>query len=709
MNIFHKTAPSGIYGSSVGSTSSPDGFASYNTSLVHANGTNGGQNNTFIDSSGANVASPTLGWTVTRTGNVAQGPFSHISSRGWSLYLPGTGYAGFGTPGTGQIFWNSGQDFTFEVWINPISATNTTNQIINFGTYQTAYISEYVLWISGSGANIWISTSTTSGTQYSVNYPGNVTLTQNAWNHVAVVRQSDILRVFLNGNFGANVSAPGAAFPRTARGDLSGPIGFWLGINVTNWTAFSPTYWAGYLSDLRYVVGTALYTANFTVPTSPVANVSSTQMLSLNNAFMKDNGAYNPTYTVNQGQVEPTGPYAVTTGYDPLVNGGSAYFDGTGDYLVVPRQDAFDFYDSDFCLEFMFYTTTIGATNAVIFSKRTSTSGFGPIHIVRQTAAMHVYISSNGSSWNIANGVNIGTIVAGRWYHLSVFRVGTAIYGSLGGTITTVNASTSASLVINAFNYYIGTDVDGSTSPFAGYLSNLRLVIGSSVYTSTSAPVPTSLLTAITNTKILLNFTNAQIIDSTSRNNFETMNSVQLNASTRKFGLSALSFNGGSALRYGSNHTLNILGNFTAEAWVYTTSTADQTILYLHGNTGSYAAVRVGLSTSGAYLLVSTSGSSWAINSGVVGSAPTNQWNHIALVRNSGTFTLYINGSSATSSTAVGAATALFNGTVHQIGALNSSGYGTFFVGYIDEVRVTRGVARYTSTFTPDTNQFADK
>jgi hypothetical protein len=107
--------------------------------------------------------------------------------------------------------------------------------------------------------------------------------------------------------------------------------------------------------------------------------------------------------------------------------------------------------------------------------------------------------------------------------------------------------------------------------------------------------------------------------------------------------------------------------------------------------------------------LVSTSGSSWAINSGIVGSVPTNQWNHIALVRNSGTFTLYINGSSATSSSAVTAATALFNGTVHQIGALNSSGYGTFFVGYIDEVRVTRGVARYTSTFTPDTNQFADK
>jgi hypothetical protein len=423
---------------------------------------------------------------------------------------------------------------------------------------------------------------------------------------------------------------------------------------------------------------------------------------------MKDNGAYNPTYTVNGGQVEPTGPYAVTTLYDPLVHGGSAYFDGTGDYLVVPRQDSLDFYASNFCFECMFYTTTVGATNGVIFSKRNPSVGFAQIHILRQTNTVNVYISSAVGSFDVVNGTSIGTIVAGRWYHMAVYRVGTAIYGSLSGTITTLNASTSASLLVNSTDFFIGID-PGILNPFSGYISNLRLVLGSSVYTSTSAPVPTAPLTAIENTKILLNFTNAQIVDSTSRNNIETMNSVQLNASIRKFGLSALSFNGGSALRYGSNHTLNILGNFTAEAWVYTTSTADQTIFYLHGNTGSYAAVRVGLSTSGAYLLVSTSGSAWAINSGVIGSAPTNQWNHIALVRNSGTFILYINGSSAYSSTAIGATTALFNGSVHQIGALNSSGYGTFFVGYIDEIRVTRGVARYTSAFTPDTNQFADK
>jgi hypothetical protein len=440
-----------------------------------------------------------------------------------------------------------------------------------------------------------------------------------------------------------------------------------------------------------------------------LGNISNTQMLTLNNAFMKDNGAYNPTYTVHQNIIDPTSPYAATAVYDPVLNGGSAYFDGSGDHLIIPRQDSLEIGNGSFCIEFMFYTTTIGATNAVLLARRTNTSGFGTIYIARQTATVNVYMSSAGVSWDVASNINLGSITAGRWNHLSVFRIGTVIYGSLNGVITTINAATSASFAAGILDYYVGTDVNGSTSPFTGYISSLRFVVGSSVYTATSAPVPTAPLTAITGTQVLLNFTNAAVIDSTTRNNIETVNTARLRTDVRKFGISALFFDGTSVLRVSVNNTLNPLGNFTAEGWVYTTSTADQTIMFLHGNTGSYAAVRLGLVSAAAYLLVSTNGSSWAINTGNVGSVPINQWNHIAVVRSAGTFTLYVNGSSVTSSTAVAATTALFTGTVHQIGAQNSSGIVTFFIGYIDEVRVTRGVARYTSTFTPETNQFADK
>ena len=131
--------------------------------------------------------------------------------------------------------------------------------------------------------------------------------------------------------------------------------------------------------------------------------------------------------------------------------------------------------------------------------------------------------------------------------------------------------------------------------------------------------------------------------------------------------------------------------------------------MYLNGGTGGYAAIRVGLVSSGAYLLVSSSGSGWAINTGTVGSAPINQWHHIAVVRNGGTFTLYVNGSSAASSSAVSATTALMAGTQHVIGAHQNSTYQIYFVGYIDDLRITR-FARYTgASLTVPTGPFLTK
>ena len=97
MNIFHHAGGSSIYGSSLGTASAGDPYANVNSALIHANGTDGAQNNTFIDSSGANVASPTQGWTITRTGNVAQGSFEPFSNLSYSVYLPGNGFSGFST------------------------------------------------------------------------------------------------------------------------------------------------------------------------------------------------------------------------------------------------------------------------------------------------------------------------------------------------------------------------------------------------------------------------------------------------------------------------------------------------------------------------------------------------------------------------------------------------------------------------------------
>jgi len=72
-------------------------------------------------------------------------------------------------------------------------------------------------------------------------------------------------------------------------------------------------------------------------------------------------------------------------------------------------------------------------------------------------------------------------------------------------------------------------------------------------------------------------------------------------------------------------------------------------------------------------------------------------WYHIALVRSSGTTTMYMNGSS------VGSFSDSFSyiAAPFRLGAKSTGTYG--FTGYVDDFRTTKGIARYTSTFTPPT------
>jgi hypothetical protein len=84
------------------------------------------------------------------------------------------------------------------------------------------------------------------------------------------------------------------------------------------------------------------------------------------------------------------------------------------------------------------------------------------------------------------------------------------------------------------------------------------------------------------------------------------------------------------------------------------------------------------------------------------------QWVHVALTRSSTSLRLFFNG--AQQGATVSNSTNLVNsfGTV-AVGAFISSGaYFPTPVAYIDDLRITKGVARYTANFTPPTAPFPD-
>ena len=97
-----------------------------------------------------------------------------------------------------------------------------------------------------------------------------------------------------------------------------------------------------------------------------------------------------------------------------------------------------------------------------------------------------------------------------------------------------------------------------------------------------------------------------------------------------------------------------------------------------------------------------TGGVSWDIgDTKSIGAVSTGQWYHVALVRNGNTFNGYldgVSGSSTTSSASIGANST--NGAFFGAQATSN------FNGYLDDIRITKGVARYTANFTPPTAAF---
>ena len=170
-------------------------------------------------------------------------------------------------------------------------------------------------------------------------------------------------------------------------------------------------------------------------------------------------------------------------------------------------------------------------------------------------------------------------------------------------------------------------------------------------------------------------------------------------------------FGGASLFLDGTNDYVSIPNNaefnfasrtFTVEMWAYFSSvTGDRTLVstYQNSTNGWY------INLASSKIIVGFTGD----GAEIYGTATilTNTWYHIAVSGTAGSYKLFINGVQD-GSTYTGA-TALSSTAPLYIGVLVASGTGYYyFNGYIDELRITNGIARYTGAFTPPTTQFLD-
>jgi hypothetical protein len=134
------------------------------------------------------------------------------------------------------------------------------------------------------------------------------------------------------------------------------------------------------------------------------------------------------------------------------------------------------------------------------------------------------------------------TPVANAWTHFVLSRVGTTTRLFRNGT-EIGSATDNTNYAVGAAGFGIGANTIAADNYFFGYMSGFRVIKGSGV---TSVTVPTAPPTAITNTQLLLNFTNAGIIDGTMDNVLETVGNAQISTSVVKYGSGSLAFDGSS-------------------------------------------------------------------------------------------------------------------------------------------------------------------
>jgi hypothetical protein len=182
---------------------------------------------------------------------------------------------------------------------------------------------------------------------------------------------------------------------------------------------------------------------------------------------------------------------------------------------------------------------------------------------------------------------------------------------------------------------------------------------------------------------------------------------AQISTAQSKFGGASIAFDGsGDRVLVANNSALDFgTGDFTVECWVF--SVAALTSYF--GGFAHIAGRGLGITSDTYTLAFYQQNICWFANSAFTVGTTTltnNTWYHFAAARAGSTLRLFVNGLQESSTTDNLVYTSLFSFTAGE----RASGASVPFPlnGYIDDLRITKGVARYTANFTPPTAPFPD-
>lgn len=603
----------------------------------------------------------------------------------------------------------------------------------------------------------------------------NTVISYNKWFHVAVARDSsNNLRAFIDGN--NVISTTNSSNIITNALSIGSGFNSAAGSNFVQYTGLT-----GYMSNIRVIVGTALYTSNFTPPKNILNSISGTAILIDNTAKnYDDSGSYNVILgTPYQGSIGSNQNLLKLSNLSPFRSDdlkGSILLNGTTDYILTSANTVSG--TTDFSYECFFYLTSNltyltadGFYSARLISGNQTDSTELILHNIFLSnnvpggIALNAY--GNTTTFSLSASFISNPITINNWHHVAVAKTSNNYAIFLDGILVT---STNFSFSFANSSLYVGGENTGSLTGynayFPGYISNVRVLTGSSAYdpTQTTITVPSTTLPYIANTTLLLNFANTaniisdsasgktvtlagtanssyfspfnspivartdvsgnflvgNIFDETSLSQIAANNIVQRIAPDSTVytynEFDEITFNSGSIavnssyISVPSNASFNIgSNNFTIDGWIFanTTNVTDGTIIEKvpTGSTITAGYWVIHLNTSRSIAFICGDKSVGAVDYMTSNTTITsNTWYHFALTRNGANNFLYINGILANTLVAANITPTVAYG-INIGGDLAASVNGTnFFPGYLSNIRFVNGTALYTSNFTPPKN-----
>ena len=211
-----------------------------------------------------------------------------------SLYFNGTGaYIQFASSSQLVIPTNT-TPFTIECWLYPLAGDSTFFSEAFTGSGDTIAVTMgFCDGTNPDSAGRYIVLAAYNGSSWVTGAISTTQVSLNTWTHVAGVFTGSTTKIYINGVDVTKTSNPTPATTWAVVNDNGD--GWYLG---RRWDTSARTYYSGHISNFRMVIGTAVYTGNFSVPTSKLDAITNTQLLlAVDPLYIKDQSLNNFTLT----------------------------------------------------------------------------------------------------------------------------------------------------------------------------------------------------------------------------------------------------------------------------------------------------------------------------------------------------------------------------------------------------------------------------